>query len=152
MARQELAHFLRARREGLGPLAVGLPADHPRRTPGLRREEVADLAHMSIDYYVRLEQARGPRPSPRILDSLAEALRLSGAERTHLFRLAGAHPPPPTSPVRQVRPYVVELLHRMPGTGAVVTDATYEQIVFITADPGTAAARSLRHLLDSTRP
>ncbi|HEV7627432.1 MAG TPA: helix-turn-helix transcriptional regulator, partial [Streptomyces sp.] len=123
--------------------------------PGLRREEVAVLAHMSIDYYVRLEQARGPRPSPRILDSLAEALRLSGAERTHLFRLAGAHPAPPASPVRQVRPYVVELLHRMPGTGAVVTDATYDIIAWNPlaeallggpgADPNLARRRFLEH-------
>jgi transcriptional regulator with XRE-family HTH domain len=130
MARQELARFLRQRREDLRPGDIGLPTDGRRRTPGLRREEVARLAHMSVDYYVRLEQARGPRPSPRILDALTTALRLSPAEQTHLFRLAGANPVPSASPVRQVRPYVVDLLHRMPETAAVVTDATYDVIAF----------------------
>ena len=72
MARQELARFLRDRRAGLRPHHIGLPVtDTARRTPGLRREEVAELAHMSVDYYTRLEQARGPRPSVRILDALA---------------------------------------------------------------------------------
>jgi hypothetical protein len=85
---------------------------------------------MSVDYYIRLEQARGPHPSPRILDALTGALRLSAAERTHLFRLAGASPTPPAGPVRQVRPYVVNLLRRMPEAAAVVTDATYEVIAF----------------------
>jgi transcriptional regulator with XRE-family HTH domain len=89
-ARSELARFLRERRALLRPDDVGLPADGLRRTPGLRREEVAELANMSVDYYVRLEQARGPHPSARILDSLTAALRLDAAERLHLFRLAGA--------------------------------------------------------------
>ncbi|WP_345637925.1 helix-turn-helix transcriptional regulator [Rugosimonospora acidiphila] len=130
MARQELARFLRDRRERRSPAEVGLPAGPGRRTPGLRREEVARLAHMSVEYYARLEQARGPRPSPRILDALTDALRLSPAERSHLFRLAGANPTPPGGPVRQVRPYVVDLLHRLPETAAVVTDASYNVIAF----------------------
>ena len=92
MARQELAVFLRDRRQGLRPVDVGLPAGPRRRTPGLRREEVAGLAAMSVEYYARLEQARGPHPSPRILDALAGALRLTPAERAHLFRLAGREP------------------------------------------------------------
>lgn len=65
--RHELARFLRGRRELLVPADVGLPGEPSRRTRGLRREEVAELAHMSVDYYARLEQSRGPRPSPRIL-------------------------------------------------------------------------------------
>jgi hypothetical protein len=130
MARQELARFLRDRRENLRPADIGLPAGPRRRTPGLRREEVAWLARMSIDYYVRLEQGRGPRPSPRILDAISGALRLTAAERAHLFRLAGAVPDPPTGPVREVRPHVAGLLHRMPGTGAVVTDATYTAVAW----------------------
>jgi transcriptional regulator with XRE-family HTH domain len=130
MARQEMARFLRQRREVLGPADVGLPAGGRRRTPGLRREEVAGLAHMSVDYYSRLEQARGPHPSPRILDALTGALRLSPAERSHLFRLAGAHPAPPDGPVRQVRPHVANLLRRIPGAAAVVTDVTYDVIAF----------------------
>ncbi|WP_089103407.1 helix-turn-helix transcriptional regulator [Streptomyces hyaluromycini] len=126
MARQELARFLRERRAGLRPQTVGLPPGTDRRTPGLRREEVAELAHMSVDYYVRLEQARGPRPSPRVLDALAGALRLAPAERSHLFRLAGsAAPPPGTAAVRQVRPHVARMLERLPDTAAIVTDAAY---------------------------
>ncbi|MFE7118103.1 helix-turn-helix transcriptional regulator [Streptomyces sp. NPDC057654] len=126
MARRELAHFLRERRAALRPYELGLPAGTPRRTPGLRREEVAELAHMSVDYYVRLEQARGPRPSPRILDALAQALRLTAAERSHLFRLAGTSTPPPASgAVRNVRPHVAHMLRRLPETGAIVTDAAY---------------------------
>jgi transcriptional regulator with XRE-family HTH domain len=128
LARLELARFLRERRALLRPDAVGLPADGLRRTPGLRREEVAGLANMSVDYYVRLEQARGPHPSARILDSLTSALRLDAAERLHLFRLAGADPTPPAGPVRRVRPYVSALLDRMPEAAAVVTDASYDVI------------------------
>ncbi|WNM31158.1 helix-turn-helix transcriptional regulator [Streptomyces sp. Li-HN-5-11] len=126
MARQELARFLRDRRAALRPHECGLPTGTPRRTPGLRREEVAALAHMSVDYYVRLEQARGPRPSPRVLDALAEALRLTPAERSHLFRLAGTSAPPPAAgAVRRVRPHVAGMLQRLPETGAIVTDAAY---------------------------
>ena len=125
MARQELARFLRERRAALRPGELGLPDDVPRRTPGLRREELAELAHMSVDYYVRLEQARGPRPSARILDGLAQALRLSPAERDHLFRLAGSAAPPGAGPVRRVRPQVARMLERLPETAAIVTDAAY---------------------------
>ncbi|MFF0087191.1 helix-turn-helix transcriptional regulator [Streptomyces canus] len=126
MARQELARFLRDRRAGLRPREIGLTTTGTaRRTPGLRREEVADLAHMSVDYYTRLEQARGPRPSPRILDALAQALRLTPAERSHLFGLAGSNPPPGGNAVRRVRPHVARMLERLPETGAIVTDAAY---------------------------
>jgi transcriptional regulator with XRE-family HTH domain len=130
VARQELARFLRDRRENLSPAGAGLPAGPRRRTPGLRREEVAGLASMSVEYYARLEQARGPRPSPRILDALAGALRLSPAERMHLFRLAGTSPAPPPGPAREVRPYVASLLRRLPEAGAVVTDASYDVIAW----------------------
>jgi transcriptional regulator with XRE-family HTH domain len=131
MARQELAHYLRDRRAGLRPYEVGLTATGTaRRTPGLRREEVAELAHMSVDYYTRLEQARGPRPSARILDALAQALRLTPAERSHLFRLAGSSAPPGTSAVRRVRPHVARMLERLPETGAIVTDAAYGVIAW----------------------
>ncbi|MEU6509048.1 helix-turn-helix transcriptional regulator [Streptomyces sp. NPDC046942] len=137
MARQELARFLRERRAALSAREVGLPDGVPRRTPGLRREEVAELAHMSVDYYVRLEQARGPRPSPRVLDALASALRLAPAERTHLFRLAGSAAPPAARPVRRVRPQVARMLERLPATAAIVTDATYGVVA------GNRAARAL---------
>jgi transcriptional regulator with XRE-family HTH domain len=130
MPREELARFLRDRRRGLRPGDVGLPVGGRRRTPGLRREEVAGLATMSVDYYARLEQARGPRPSPRILDSIADALRLPPAERRHLYRLADTNPAAPPGAARQVRPYVAELLRRIPEAGAIVTDATYEIIAW----------------------
>ncbi len=130
MPRHELARFLRDRRQGLNPREIGLPATAARRTPGLRREEVAELAHMSVDYYTRLEQARGPRPSPRILDGLAQALRLTPGERGHLFHLAGSVAPPGRTAERRVRPRVARMLDRLPETGAIVTDATYGVIAW----------------------
>lgn len=98
MSRGELADFLRRRREALRPDQVPAHATHPpgrraRRTPGLRREEVADLAGVSVSYYERLEQARAPRPSPEVLGALGTALRLTATEREHLARLAGQVPP-----------------------------------------------------------
>lgn len=90
---QELGAFLRTRRERLTPGDVGLPEHRrARRTPGLRREEVAELARVSVDYVVRLEQGRGLRPSPEVLDALACALRLSDDERLYLFDLAQQRP------------------------------------------------------------
>ena len=77
MDRARLADFLRTRREALQPEDVGLPRGRRRRTHGLRREEVAVLSDMSIDYYGRLEQPRGPHPSEQILGALARGLRLS---------------------------------------------------------------------------
>jgi transcriptional regulator with XRE-family HTH domain len=76
--RAEVAAFLRTRQERLGPGDVGLPTATRRRTPGLRREEVALLAGVSVDYYTRLEQARRPHPSRQVLAALARALRLRG--------------------------------------------------------------------------
>ncbi|MER7776018.1 helix-turn-helix transcriptional regulator [Streptomyces sp. NPDC096191] len=85
---QELAAFLRTRRERLDPQDFGLPSRRrSRRTPGLRREEVAELAGVSIDYIVRLEQARGLRPSGDVVEALARALRLTPDERAYLFDL-----------------------------------------------------------------
>ena len=89
MERDELADFLRRRRETIRPAEVGLFDGPRRRTTGLRREEVAMLAGMSVDYVVRLEQGRSSQPSTQLLVALARALRLSDDERDHLFRLAG---------------------------------------------------------------
>lgn len=89
MDREALAEFLRTRRERLQPADVGLSSGARRRAPGLRREEVAQLALMSADYYTRLEQQRGPQPSTQILASLARALRLTADERDYLYRMAG---------------------------------------------------------------
>ncbi|MFJ8434881.1 helix-turn-helix domain-containing protein [Kitasatospora sp. NPDC094019] len=91
---EELAAFLRDRRERLDPERLGLPAHRrARRTPGLRREEVAELAGVSTDYVVRLEQGRGLRPSAEVLAALAGALRLDASERDYLFDLAGRRRP-----------------------------------------------------------
>jgi transcriptional regulator with XRE-family HTH domain len=128
--RQELAAFLRSRRERISPADVGLPAGTRRRTPGLRREEAAQLAYISVEYYTRLEQARGPRPSREVLAGLARALRLSDAERDHLHHLAGAPPGPPPGPSREVRQSILDLIQRLPQSAAFVTSATYEVIAW----------------------
>jgi transcriptional regulator with XRE-family HTH domain len=130
VARQELASFLRDRREALRPADIGLPAGPRRRTPGLRREEVARLANMSVEYYARLEQARGPRPSGPVLGGVADALRLTPAERAHVFRLAGLTVPAPPGPPRRVRPHVARLLDRMPDTAVIITAASYDVIAW----------------------
>ncbi|WP_328694140.1 helix-turn-helix transcriptional regulator [Streptomyces phaeochromogenes] len=130
MDRQELAAFLRSRRERITPADVGLPAGPRRRTPGLRREEVAQLAFISAEYYTRLEQARGPRPSREVLAALARALRLSDAERDHLHHLAGAPPGPPPGPSREVRQSILDLLSRLPQAAAIVTSASFEVIAW----------------------
>jgi transcriptional regulator with XRE-family HTH domain len=85
----QLGEFLRARRARLSPADVGLPSGlGPRRTPGLRREELAAVAGLSIDYYIRLEQGKETNPSGPILDGLARALRLNDEEQSHLYALA----------------------------------------------------------------
>ena len=131
MDKQELAGFLRSRRERLRPEDVGLPSGPRRRTPGLRREEVAVLAHISTEYYVRLEQGRAPRPSGEVLAGIAAALRLTDAESGHLHVLAG------TAPVRtgamhrrDVRPSILALLERLPQTAAFVISATFEVLAW----------------------
>jgi transcriptional regulator with XRE-family HTH domain len=131
--RTELAAFLRARRARLSPRQVGLPeAGTPgrRRTPGLRRQEVAQLAGLSVDYYIRLEQARGPHPSRQVLSALARALMLTADERDYLFRMAGEAPPPPARPGREITPGVRHLLDSMPGVPAYVVDAAYNVLAW----------------------
>ncbi|MFI6289235.1 helix-turn-helix transcriptional regulator [Streptomyces sp. NPDC051018] len=114
MDRNGLADFLRRRRARLAPADVGLAEGARRRTPGLRREEVARLTGMSADYYTRLEQSRGSRPSRQMLSALARALRLSDDERDHLFHLVGEEPPrAPHGPVGHVRPGLLLVLDRL---------------------------------------
>ncbi|GAB3868943.1 helix-turn-helix transcriptional regulator [Kibdelosporangium lantanae] len=100
--RRELAEFLRSRRERITPAEVGLPTDAGRRTPGLRRQEVAVLAGMSPSWYTFMEQGRGIRPSPAVLDNLARALRMTEDERRYLFRLANAPTEAPTALVADI--------------------------------------------------
>ena len=120
MNRAELADFLRRGRARLEPSDVGLASGARRRTPGLRREEVAALAGMSVDYYTRLEQSRGPRPSRQMLGALARALRLTGDERDHLFHLVGEEPPRDGTASAHVRPGLLLVLDRLHDTPAMV--------------------------------
>ncbi|MET7476738.1 helix-turn-helix transcriptional regulator [Streptomyces sp. NPDC005648] len=126
MDKQELGAFLRSRRERLRPRDVGLPGGPRRRTPGLRREEVAVLAHISTEYYVRLEQGRAPRPSGDVLAAIAGALRLTDAEADHLHVLAGTAPNRTGLHRRDVRPSILALLRRLPLTAGFVMSAACE--------------------------
>ncbi len=130
MDRSGLGAFLRSRRERIRPVDAGLPAGRRRRTPGLRREEVAQLAFISAEYYTRLEQARGPRPSREVLAGLARALRLSDAERDHLHHLAGVPPAPLPGPPRDVRPSILNLVRRLPLAAATVNSAIFDVLAW----------------------
>lgn len=130
MDKQELGAFLRSRRERLRPQDVGMPSGSRRRTPGLRREEVAVLAHISTEYYVRLEQGRAPRPSSEVLAGIAGALRLTDAESDHLHILAGTAPSRTGLHRRDVRPSILALLERLPHTAAFVTSAVFEVLAW----------------------
>lgn len=118
--RRQLADFLRRSRDRVRPQDAGLAAGPRRRTPGLRREEVAQLAGMSADYYIRLEQARGPQPSPQMLAALARALRLSHDERDHLHLLAGHRPPAGPAAGDHVAPGLLHLLDQLSTTPAQI--------------------------------
>ncbi|NUR65201.1 MAG: helix-turn-helix domain-containing protein [Streptomyces sp.] len=120
MNRTELADFLRRGRARLTPSDVGLTPGARRRTPGLRREEVASLAGMSVDYYTRLEQSRGPRPSRQMLTALSRALRLTDVEQDHLFHLVGEEPPRRETASSHVRPGLLLILDRLHDTPAQV--------------------------------
>lgn len=129
MDRAELADFLRRRREALQPEDVGLARGTRRRTAGLRREEVAALCDMSVDYYSRLEQQRGPRPSEQLLAAIARGLRLTLDERDHLFRLAGHNVPVRTLRSDHVSPGLMRVLDRLSDTPALVLTDLGETLV-----------------------
>ncbi|GAB3599278.1 helix-turn-helix transcriptional regulator [Microbacterium tumbae] len=129
MERAELAGFLRRRREELRPEDVGLTAGPRRRASGLRREEVAQLTGMSVDYYTRLEQARGPQPSTQMLSALARSLRLSADERDYLFRLAGHSAPTRTDASPHVAPALLRVLDRLEDTPALILSDIGEALV-----------------------
>jgi transcriptional regulator with XRE-family HTH domain len=130
MDKQELGAFLHSRRERLRPQDVGLPSGPRRRTPGLRREEIAVLAHISTEYYVRLEQGRAPRPSGEVLAGIAGALRLTDAESDHVHVLAGTAPAHTRLHRRNVRPSILALLERLPQTAAFVMSAAFEVLAW----------------------
>jgi transcriptional regulator with XRE-family HTH domain len=143
----ELARCLRTWRDRLGPAGVGLPAGGARRAPGLRREEVAQLAGLSVDYLSRLEQGRASNPSPSVLAPLARALRLTDEERAHLFRVAGQAEPRATTIDRHLTPGVQRVLDRLSDVPVVVLDASWQVIaanplaVALVGDSSGAAPR-----------
>ncbi|MGC9382446.1 helix-turn-helix transcriptional regulator [Streptomyces sp. MH13] len=124
----QLGTTLRAWRDRLSPGAVGLPVDRARRSPGLRREELAELAGLSVDYLVRLEQGRAVSPSEQIVGSLARALRLSQDERDHLHRLAGFRPPQDQRVVYDIPPSMRRLLTLLDATPVAVFAADWQLV------------------------
>ncbi|WP_199255566.1 helix-turn-helix transcriptional regulator [Mycolicibacterium mengxianglii] len=126
MTRNELGDYLRARRAALTPADVNLPTTGQRRVSGLRREEVALLAGLSMDYYARLEQGRERRPSPQVVDALAAVLRLADDARLHLFRLAGLTPRAHQSVSASVDPGLLQLMSMWPHNPALVYNRAYD--------------------------
>src|SRR5262245_60667032 len=122
MTNSELGGAVRTWRDRTGPEASGLPAHGHRRAAGLRREELALLAGISVDYVTRLEQGRATQPSAQVVEALARALRLSGGEREHLFRLAGLVPPGSGLIPTRLTPSIQRLLDRLAGTPVAVSD------------------------------
>jgi transcriptional regulator with XRE-family HTH domain len=136
MARSEFGAAVRRWRDRTPPDAAGLPAGGHRRAAGLRREELALLAGISVDYITRLEQGRASNPSSQVVEALARALRLSQPERAHLFRLAGLVPPGQETVSGYITPSVQRLLDRLTGTPVAVFDASWTLLV---ANPPFAA-------------
>ena len=136
MAATELGQALRRWRDRVAPDAAGLPLGGHRRAAGLRREELALLAGISVDYVTRLEQGRAANPSVQVVEALARALRLSADERTYLFGLAGQVPPGPDVVPAFITPSVQRLLDRLVDTPVAVSDAAMTLLV---ANPMYAA-------------
>ncbi|MEU1038383.1 helix-turn-helix transcriptional regulator [Streptomyces sp. NPDC005907] len=128
--RHELAAFLRHRREHVTPEQVGLPRGPRRRTPGLRREEVAQLAAVGVTWYTWLEQARDIKVSVQVLDALARTLLLDPSERTHLFQLAGAVDPAPASVSPSVTPALRGVLEQLEPYPACVQNSRYDILAY----------------------
>ncbi len=150
----ELGSFLRSRREAVTPGEVGLPAGPRRRTPGLRRAELATLAGVSVDYLIRIEQGRDTHPSSQVLAALAEALDLSDADRDHLRKLAaisnGKELCPTARPAaRTVRPAVRAVLEQLEPAPAVVLNHLGDLLAW--TDGYDRLARPLG-ILDGDRP
>jgi transcriptional regulator with XRE-family HTH domain len=157
MTHAELGATLRAWRDRLSPAAVGLPAGHARRAHGLRREELAELTGISVDYVVRLEQGRATTPSAQVVAALARALRLSDEERDHLYRLAGIAPPPRDEVSDHIAPGLQRVLHRLGDVAVGVFAADWQLIWWnrgwaaLLGDP-TAAPPALRNFARDTFP
>ncbi|MBB4884366.1 hypothetical protein FHS38_000375 [Streptomyces netropsis] len=128
--RSELAAFLRSRRERITPEQVGLPRGPRRRTPGLRREEVAQLAAVGVTWYTWLEQARAIQVSAQVLDSIARALLFDPGERAHLFALAGTADPLPDTACTGVSPALRRILEQLDPFPACVQNARYDILAY----------------------
>ncbi|MFE2888571.1 helix-turn-helix transcriptional regulator [Streptomyces sp. NPDC059272] len=128
--RHELAAFLRHRREHITPEQVGLPRGTRRRTPGLRREEVAQLAAVGVTWYTWLEQARDIQVSVQVLDALARTLFLDSSERSHLFQLAGAVDPQPTTSCAVVTPALQAMLDQLDPIPACLQNSRYDILAY----------------------
>ncbi|MBP5937253.1 helix-turn-helix domain-containing protein [Streptomyces acidiscabies] len=127
---KELGVFLQARRADLDPLQVGLPdTGTRRRVKGLRREEVAQLAAISTDYYTRVEQARMQASVP-VLEAIARALRLTGDQRAYLFELAGRRSEPPARSGREITEHCRRLLDQLTESPAVVLSDTMDVLAW----------------------
>ncbi|AFC84790.1 helix-turn-helix transcriptional regulator [Frateuria aurantia] len=129
-AHTSLGQFLRERRSRLDPASFGLPGER-RRTPGLRREEVAQRAHISATWYTWLEQGRGGAPSSEVLHRLSTALMLTGPEREHMFILALGHLPEPSyHQADDVSPRLQRVLDAMPEHPAMIRTATWDVVAW----------------------
>jgi hypothetical protein len=128
--RHELASFLRSRRERISPDQVGLPPGRRRRTPGLRREEVAQLAAVGVTWYTWLEQAREIQVSAQVADAIARALMLDRIERRHLFTLAGAPDPNPLLDCPGMSPAVRSMIDQLEPLPAAVVNSRYDIIAY----------------------
>ncbi len=118
----DLAGFLRTRRSRVAPAAAGIPTDSRRRVEGLRREEVAHLSGVSVDYYVRLEQGRATQPSEQVLDALARVLGLDATEQEHLHRLARQPRRRTKAPGGRIRPELLRVLGLVSDAPALIMD------------------------------
>jgi transcriptional regulator with XRE-family HTH domain len=125
----EFGRTVRRWRDRVTPSAVGVPVGGRRRAAGLRREELAGLAGISVDYLTRLEQGRATSPSVQVVEALARALRVSDTERDLLFRLAGHAPPGLDVVSSRITPSVQRLLDRLANTPVAVFDATWTLVV-----------------------
>ncbi|PSM43406.1 DNA-binding protein [Streptomyces dioscori] len=128
--RHELAAFLRHRREHITPEQVGLPRGSRRRTPGLRREEVAQLSAVGVTWYTWLEQARDIQVSVQVLDALARTLMLDSNERAHLFQLAGAVDPTPASRCTTITPALLQTLEQLEPLPACIQNSRYDVLAY----------------------